>query len=63
MPVDKKQIIEKEKVVVDGVTLTGEWNRMFESRVLFDYDTSALDKITIWRGSESLPSTAYGGRW
>ncbi|HEY5691501.1 MAG TPA: heterodisulfide reductase-related iron-sulfur binding cluster [Cyclobacteriaceae bacterium] len=54
MPVDKKQIIEKESVEVDGVTLTGEWNRMFEQRVLFDYDTSALDKVTDIANAESM---------
>ncbi|MEK6781812.1 MAG: (Fe-S)-binding protein [Bacteroidota bacterium] len=54
MPVDKKQIIEKESVVVDGVTLTGEWNRMFEQRVLFEYDTSTLDKVTNIANAESM---------
>lgn len=54
MPVDKKQIIEKESVEVDGITLTGEWNRMFEQRVLFDYDTSTLDKVTDIANAESM---------
>lgn len=54
MPVDKKQIIEKESVVVDGVTLTADWNRMFEQRVLFNYDTTALDKITNIANAESM---------
>lgn len=54
MPVDKKQIIEKDKVVVDGITLTAEWNRMFEQRVVFDYDTSALDKVRDLPNAESM---------
>ncbi len=54
MPVDKKQIIEKESVVVDGVTLTADWNRMFEQRTLFEYDTSTLDKVTDIAGAESM---------
>jgi Fe-S oxidoreductase len=54
MPVDKKQIVEKESVVVDGITLTAEWNRMFEQRVLFDYDTTALDKVTSIANAESM---------
>ena len=54
MPIDKKQIIEKDKVVVDGIELTAEWNRMFEQRVLFDYDTSTLDKVTDLPGAESM---------
>jgi len=54
MPVDKKQIVEKESVVVDGITLTSEWNRMFEQRVLFDYDTTTLDKVTDIANAESM---------
>lgn len=54
MPIDKSQIIEKDKVVIDGVELTAEWNRMFEQRVVFDYDTSALDKVTDVKGAESM---------
>ncbi|RLD17522.1 MAG: (Fe-S)-binding protein [Bacteroidetes bacterium] len=54
MPVDKKQIIEKESVIVDGVELTADWNRMFEQRVIFDYDTDMMDKITDLAGGESM---------
>ncbi|MDH5382105.1 MAG: heterodisulfide reductase-related iron-sulfur binding cluster, partial [Cyclobacteriaceae bacterium] len=54
MPVDKKQIIEKESVIVDGIELTADWNRMFEQRVVFDYDTSTLDKVTDVPNAESM---------
>ncbi len=54
MPIDKDQIIEKEKAVVDGIELSADWNRMFEQRVLFDYDTTALDKVTDVAGAESM---------
>ena len=54
MPVDKNQIIEKDKVVVDGIELSSEWNRMFEQRTVFDYDDSVLDRITSIAGAESL---------
>ena len=54
MPIDKKQIIEKEKAVVDGIELTAEWNRMFEQRVIFDYDTVALNQLTSIAGGESM---------
>ena len=54
MPIDKKQIIEKEKAVVDGIELGPDWNRMFEQRVIFDYDTSALDKVRDVEGAESI---------
>jgi len=52
--VEKDRIIEKEKVVVDGIELSREWNRMFEQRVIFDYDTSMLDKVTSIPGAESM---------
>jgi Fe-S oxidoreductase len=54
MPVDKSQIIEKELAVVDGIELTADWNRMFEQRVLFDYDLQYMDKITDLEGGESF---------
>ena len=54
MPIDKKQIIEKESVIVDGIELTADWNRMFEQRVLFDYNTDALDKVTSIKNAESM---------
>jgi Fe-S oxidoreductase len=54
MPIDKKQIIEKESAVVDGIELTADWNRMFEQRVIFDYDTSTLDKVREVDGAESI---------
>ncbi len=54
MPVDKHQIIEKEKAVIDGIELKGEWNRMFEQRVVWDYDLTYMDKITALEGGESL---------
>ena len=55
MPVDKNQIREIEKAVVDGVELTADWNRMFDQRVVFDYDpTGAMDKVTDIDGGESM---------
>lgn len=55
MPVDKNQIREIEKAVVDGIELTADWNRMFDQRVVFDYDTSgAMDRITDLAGGESM---------
>ncbi len=54
MPVEKGQIREKEKVTIDGVELTSDWNRMFDQRTIFDYDTQFMDKITALDGGESL---------
>ncbi len=54
MPIDKKQIIEKESVVIDGIELSADWNRMFEQRVIFDYNISTLDKVRDIEGAESM---------
>lgn len=54
MPVDKSQIIEKESVMVEGIELTAQWNRMFEQRSIFDYENGMMDKVTDIAGAESL---------
>ena len=54
MPKEEPRAIEKESVVVDGVELQGHWNRIFEQRVVCDYDTTALEQITSLAGGESL---------
>ena len=54
MPVDKSQIIEKESVVVDGIELSADWNRMFMSRVVSAYEDDLMDRITSIPGAESL---------
>lgn len=56
MPYGKQppEIHEKERAVVEGVELTGHWNRMFGDRTITDYDTSTLDQITDLPGGESL---------
>jgi Fe-S oxidoreductase len=48
------RILEKAQAVVEGIALPGHWNRMFETRVIGDYDVSALDAITALPGGESL---------
>ena len=34
--------------------LSGHWNRMFEQRVIFDYDTDGFEAISLLDGGESL---------
>jgi Fe-S oxidoreductase len=51
---EKAKAIEKETVVVDGVSLPPRWNRMFEPRPITDYDLSVLDEVTSIPGAESL---------
>jgi len=50
----KAKAVELEDAVVEGVHLTGAWNRMFEPRVITNYDLSVLDELTSIPGAESL---------
>lgn len=50
----KAKAVELESAVVDGVSLPGAWNRMFEPRVITEYDLSVLDELTAIPGAESL---------
>ncbi len=52
--IEKERIIEKESATVQGIELSADWNRMFMQRVLFDYDTTGLDKVTEIPGAESM---------
>jgi Fe-S oxidoreductase len=47
-------IKEEKQLVVDGMDISGHWNRMFEQRVIWDYDVAQLDRVTDLPGGESL---------
>lgn len=52
-------VLEKDVAVVDGYELHGQWNRMFEQRVIWDYDVDQMERIRDLPGGESL-SWCYG---
>ena len=52
--IDPSQVIEHETYELEGVDISGHWNRMFEQRVIFDYDVEALDRVTALEGGESM---------
>ncbi len=54
--------VEHEKAVVEGIELTAPWNRMFEQRVIWKYDTGGLDRITALVGGESLGACYQCGK-
>lgn len=54
MGIEKPIAIEKETAVVDGIDVSGAWNRMFEQRVIWDYDATKMEEITAFEGAESL---------
>ena len=52
--VEPERIHEKEKVIQEGMDISGHWNRMFEQRVIWDYTPELVDKDTDLDGGESL---------
>ena len=49
-----EKFTEKEEAIVDGVDISGIWNRMYEPRELTDYDLTFMDKVTETPGAESM---------
>jgi len=63
MPIEKEKLLsveperihEKERFTLDGMDISGHWNRMFEQRVIWNYDEpDVMGKITALEGGESL---------
>jgi dimethylglycine catabolism B len=52
--VEPERVREIEHVVIEGMDISGHWNRMFEQRVIFDYDVAQLDRVTELAGGESM---------
>jgi Fe-S oxidoreductase len=52
--VDPSRVIEHETYELEGMDISGHWNRMFEQRVIFDYDVTQLDRVTELDGGESM---------
>lgn len=50
----KVKPIELGPITVDGIQLTENWTRMFEPRVITEYDVSVLEEVTAIEGAESL---------
>ena len=49
-----EKFTEKEEAIVDGVDISGIWNRMYEPRELTGYDLTFMDKVTETPGAESM---------
>jgi len=47
-------VVELEHAVVDGIDVSGSWNRMFTQRSITDYPTEAMDWVTGLDGGESM---------
>ena len=48
------QVKEHKELVVEGMDISGHWNRMFGQRVIFDFTPELIDKVTALDGGESL---------
>ena len=51
---EKAKAIEKENIVVDGIDVSGHWNRMFEQRVITEYTPELIEKVASIPGAESF---------
>ncbi len=47
-------IWEKETAIIDGIDISGPWNRMFEQRVIWEYTPELIDKVADLPGAESF---------
>lgn len=52
--VRRESYVEKEQVVLEGIDISGQWNRMYEPREILDYDLTYMDKLTDLPGAESM---------
>ena len=50
----RESFVEKEHAVVEGVDISGRWNKMYEPREITSYDLTYLDKLTEIEGAESM---------
>jgi heterodisulfide reductase subunit C len=50
----KAKYVEKEHAVIDGVDVSGHWNRMFEQRTIFEYTPELIEKIADLPNAESF---------
>jgi Fe-S oxidoreductase len=57
--VKPEAVKEEKQLVVQGMDISGHWNRMFEQRVIWDYDVDNLEKVASLPGGESL-AWCYG---
>ena len=46
--------VQKENVIIDGVDISGHWNKMYEPREITDYDFTYMEKLTSIPGGESM---------
>ena len=51
---NKVSFVEKETAIIDGIDVSGMWNKMYEPREIVTYDLTYLDKVRDLPGAESI---------
>ena len=49
-----ESFVEREQVILEGIDISGQWNRMYEPREITDYDLTYMDKLIDIAGAESM---------
>lgn len=49
-----EEIIEKEEAILDGMDISGHWNRMFGQRSITEYTPEIIENIASFEGAESF---------
>ncbi|MDP6489243.1 MAG: (Fe-S)-binding protein [Candidatus Poseidoniia archaeon] len=49
-----QEFVEKDDAVIDGIDVSGAWNRMWVPREVTEYDFTFLDRVTDLSGGESM---------
>lgn len=52
--VKDQSFVEKKEAVIEGIDVSGQWNRMYQAREITDYDLTYLEKLTALDGGESM---------
>src|SRR5574341_491407 len=52
--VDPKDVLQHDHLELEGMDISGHWNRMFQQRVILDYGLDVPEKITALPDAESL---------
>ncbi len=49
-----EKFVQKDNVIIDGIDISGQWNKMYEPREIMEYDTTYLDELRELPGAESM---------
>lgn len=50
----RNSFVQKDHAVVEGIDISGHWNKMYDPREIVSYDTAQLEKLTAIPGAESM---------